>query len=185
MISSIYDPLGIVSPVVLSAKKILQDILGWDDVLPELVVQKSTRWLQKLQHLESFELTRCLKPSDFGDISTAQLHIFSDASKDGYGTMTYLLFHNMHSQVHCAFIMGKSRIAPVKSVTIPRMELIATTMARRMDVVWKKELHLPLQDSIFWMDSASVLKYIKNDTSRFRIFVATRVTEIPKASQAT
>lgn len=130
MISSIYDPLGI---VVLSAKKILQDIckgvLGWGDVLPELVVQKSTRWLQKLHHLESFELTRCLKPSDFGDISTAQLHIFSDASKDGYGTMTYLLYYNMHSQVHCAFIMGKSRIAPVKSVTIPRMELIATTMA--------------------------------------------------------
>ncbi len=63
------------------------------------------------------------------------------------------------------------------------MELIAATMASRMDVLWKKELHLELQDSVFWTDSASVLKYIKNETSRFRVFVANRVTEILKASQ--
>ncbi|GAA6087284.1 uncharacterized protein LOC120720149 [Tachysurus ichikawai] len=106
------------------------------------------------------------------------------ASKDGYGTVTYLLTRNMHSLVHCAFIMGKSRVAPMKSVTIPRMELIAATMASRMDVIWKKELHLQLQDSVFWTDGASVLKYIKNETSRFKIFVANRVTEILKASQA-
>ncbi|GAA6088258.1 uncharacterized protein LOC110440108 [Tachysurus ichikawai] len=188
MISSVYDPLGIVSPVLLSAKKILQDLckgnLGWDDVLPELVVQKWKSWLQELHLLESFELTRGLKPPNFADITFAQLHHFSDASKDGYGTVTYLLTRNMHSLVHCAFIMGKSRVAPMKSVTIPRMEFIAATMASCMDVIWKKELHLQLQDSVFWTDSASVLKYIKNETSRFKIFVANRVTEILKASQA-
>ncbi len=153
------------SSVVLSAKKILQDLckgnVGWDDILPELVVQKWTSWLQELHHLESFELARCLKPPNFGDATIAQLHHFSDASKDGYGTVTYLLLHNVHSQAHCAFI-GKSRGAPTKCITIPRMELITTTMASRMDVLWKKELHLELQDSVFWTVSASVLKYIKN-----------------------
>lgn len=187
MISSVYDPLGIVSPVLLSAKKILQDLckgnLGWDDVLPELIVENWKGWLQELHLLESFELTRGLKPPNFGDIASAQLHHFSDASKDGYGTVTYLLTRNMNSVVHCAFIMGKSRVAPMKCVTIPRMELIAATMASRMDVIWRKELHLQLQDSVFWTDSASVLKYIKNETSRFKIFVANRVTEILKASQ--
>lgn len=171
MICSIYDTLGIVSPVVLSAKQILQDICkgdsGWDDVLPESVVKKWTTWLQELHHLESFVLARCLKPPNFGNITKAQLHHFCDASQDGYETVTYLLLHNMYSQVHCAFIMGKSRVAPIKSITIPRMELIAATMASRMDVLWKKELHLKLQDSVFWTDSASVLKYIKNETSRF------------------
>lgn len=166
IISSIYDPLEIVSPVVLSAKKILQDLckgnVGWDDILPELVIQKWTSWLQELHHLESFEFARCLKTPNIGDVTVAQLHNFSDASKDGYGTVTYLLLHNAHSKAHCAFIMRKSRVAPTKFITIPRMQLIAATMASRMDVLWKKELHLELQDSVFWTDSASVLKYIKN-----------------------
>lgn len=94
--------------------------------------------MQELHLLDSFELASCLKPSNFGDIVMSQLHHFSDASQDGYGTVAYLLLGNMYSQVHCAFIMGKSRVAPLKSVTIPRMELIAATMASHMDVLWRK-----------------------------------------------
>lgn len=187
-ISSIYDPLGIVSPVVLSTKKILQELcrknLGWDDALPDVFAQRWTSWLQELHYLECFEVARCLKPPDFGHIVKAQLHNFSDANEERYGTVTYLLLLNGHSQSHCTFIMGKSRVAPMKCVTIPRMELIAATMTSRMDVLWKKELHLQLQYSVFWTDNASVLKYIKNETTRFRVFVANRVTEILKASHA-
>lgn len=64
------------------------------------------------------------------------------------------------------------------------MELTAATMASRMDTFWKRELHMRLQPSLFWTDSTSVLKYIRNETSRFRTFVANRVSEILKASQA-
>lgn len=74
--------------------------------------------------------------------------------------------------------MGKSRVAPLKSVSIPRMELIAATMASRMDTFWKRELHMQLQPSVFWCDSTTVLKYIKNETSRFRTFVANQVSEV-------
>lgn len=98
--------------------------------------------------------------------------------------VTYLLSHNAHSQVHNAFVMGKARVAPLKSVAIPRTELIAATMASRIDALWRKELHMNLQDSVFWTDSASVLKYIMNQTSRFGVFVANRVSEILKASQS-
>ncbi|XP_046873085.1 uncharacterized protein LOC124465379 [Hypomesus transpacificus] len=91
--------------------------------------------------------------------------------------------HNAHSEVHSAFVMGKSRVAPLKSVSIPRMELIAATMASRMDTFWKRELHMQLQPSVFWCDSTTVLKYIKNETSRFRTFVANRVSEILEVSQ--
>ena len=186
-VSSIYDPLGIVSPVVLSAKKILRDLcrraLGWDDVIPQTVAQEWTSWLDELFHLEKCNIMRCLKPLDFGEVTTAQLHHFCDASEDGYGAVTYLLSRNAHSQVHSAFVMGKARVAPLKPATIPRMELIAATMASRIDILWKKELHMHLQDSVFWTDSTSVLKYIRNETSRFRVFVANRVTEIRKASQ--
>ena len=122
-------------------------------------------------------LPRCLKPLEFGDVITAQLHNFCDASEEGYGTVTYLLLQNEHLQMHSAFIMGKACVAPLKTVIIPRMELIAATMASRMDVLWKKELHMSLQESVFWTDSASVLKYINNESSRLKVFVANRVSD--------
>lgn len=75
-------------------------------------------------------------------------------------------------------------MAPLKSITIPRMELTAAVVASRMDKLWKKELQMPLQESVFWTDSTSVLKYIRNETSRFKIFVANRVSEIHSLSNS-
>lgn len=187
VISSIYDPLGILSPVILSAKIILQRLcrknLGWDDIVPPAAAQEWRTWLKDLNLLEHFQVDRCLKPPGFGEVTAAQLHHFTDASEDGYGVVTYLLLRNALSQGHSAFIMGKARVTPLKAVSIPRLELTAATMASRMDTYWKKELHMPLQESVFWTDSTSVLKYIRNQTSRFRIFVANIVSEILKVSQ--
>ncbi|CAM4597167.1 unnamed protein product [Leuciscus chuanchicus] len=187
-VSSFYDPLGILAPVVFTAKRILQGLcrsrLGWDDFIPLAVAQEWIDWLKELHQLEGFSIRRCLKPLNFGKAATARLHHFADASEEGYGAVTYLLLRNEQSQMHSAFIMGKSRVAPLKPVTIPRMELIAAVVAARMDKLWRKELRLQLQDSVFWTDSTSVLKYIKNETSRFRIFVANRVSEILKVSDA-
>lgn len=177
-VSSFYDPLGILATVFFSAKRILQDLcrnwLGWDDVIPAAVAQEWIDWMKELRQLEGFSMRQCLKPLNFGEATTAQLHHFADASEAGYGTVTYLLLRNEHSQMHSAFIMGKSRVAPLKPVTIPRMELTAAVVAARMDKLWRKELRLQLQDSVFWTDSTSVLKYIKNETSRFRVFVVNR-----------
>ncbi|KAK7877121.1 hypothetical protein WMY93_032173 [Mugilogobius chulae] len=128
VISSVYDPLGFLAPIILTAKKFVQDLcrrrLGWDDPCRLLC-----------------------------------------------------------GRVHCAFVMGKARVAPLKPVTIPRMELTAAVVASRMDKLCKKELQMELKDSVFWTDSTSVLKYIKNETSRFKIFVANRVSEILKLSK--
>lgn len=187
-IASIYDPLGMLSPVVLTAKIILRDLcrreVGWDDVVPESISRKWTKLMQQLYLLDQFEVSRCLKPPHFGEICSAQLHHFCDASENGYGTVTYLVLKNKNLKLYCAFVMGKSRVAPLKSVTIPRMELIAATMASRMDMLWRKELQMDLVDSVFWTDSESVLKYIQNETSRYKIFVANRVSQILKASNA-
>lgn len=173
---------------MLTAKKILKDLcrraLEWDDIIPEIVAEKWMNWLQELCQLEDFKIMRCLKPSDFGETTSAQLHHFCDASEDGYGVVTYLLSHNARSQVHSAFVAGKAREAPLKSVTIPRMELIAATMASRMDVLWRRELHMDLKNSVFWTDSTSVLNYIRNETTRFKGFVANRVAEILKVLQS-
>jgi len=109
VVSAIYDPLGFLSPVVLSAKKILQDLcregVGWDSVIPIKYIQKWGNWLEDLHGLEKFETKRCLKPVEFGEVTAAQLHHFSDASEEGYGVVSYLLLHNSQSIVHSAFLM--------------------------------------------------------------------------------
>lgn len=111
--------------------------------MSESVSREWVKWLQQLQLLDTFEFSRCVKPPDFGNVTTAQLHHFCDACQQGYGTVTYLLLKNKHLKVHSAFVMGKARVAPLKPVTIPRMELIAATMASRMEELWRKE--------IFWI----------------------------------
>lgn len=86
--------------------------------------------------LEDFKVDRCFKPTDFGTVASAQLHHFSDACEDGYGTVSYLLLHSKQGQAHCGFVIGKARVSPLKPVNIPQMELTAATMASRMDTVW-------------------------------------------------
>lgn len=165
MVSSIYDPLGVLVPVVLKAKLILQDLcrkgLRWDDIIPAAVVMEWTKWIQELHLLEDFKVGRRVKPVDFGTVTSAQLHHFADASEVSYGTVTYLLLRNTNAQLCSAFVMGKARVAPLKPVTIPRLELTAALVAARMDRLWRKELQMLLLKSVFWTDSTSVLKYIK------------------------
>ncbi|KAG5280606.1 hypothetical protein AALO_G00062020 [Alosa alosa] len=87
------------------------------------------------------------------------------------------------NKVHCAFVMAKARVAPLKLITIPCMELVAATMAARMDKTLRSELQLQLEESVFWSNSTTVLKYIANRNSRFRTFMANRVETILKLSK--
>ena len=189
VVSSIYDPLGFVSPCILPAKGILQDLclkgLGWDDQIPELSKQKWAAWLKELPKLEQFEIPRCFKPPDFSDVQQRELHHFSDASCQGYGAVSYLRQIDVKGKVHCSLIMAKSRLAPLKAMTIPRMELSAAVLATRLDKMIRRELDLPVDSSTFWTDSTCVLRYIENKEKRFQIFVANRVSAILDQSTAT
>ncbi len=186
MTSSVYDPLGMLAPVTLSAKMMQQELCrkscGWDEAMPLDIGNQWKRWLDELQLLTSFKVDRCIKPKDFGAPIHSQLHHFADASKDGYGTVSYIRLQNSRSKTHVAFILGKARVTPLKSVTIPRLELTAAVLVARVDVMLKSELQLQLEESVFWTDSTSVLKYIKNEDKWFHTFVANRITAIREVS---
>ncbi|KAL7880597.1 hypothetical protein SRHO_G00028510 [Serrasalmus rhombeus] len=189
IVSSIYDPLGFLSPFILLAKTILQNLcrmkLTWDDEIPEDLANRWCAWLSDLSQFASFSVKRCIKPEGFGPVVSAQLHHFSDASEKGYGIVSYIRIENSHGQVHCSFLLGKSRVTPLKPVTVPRLELTAATIAVKMDKLMKRELRMDLKDSVLWTDSTTVLRYIDNDGARFKTFVANRVSTIRENTRPT
>lgn len=186
IVASVYDPLGFAAPYILPAKAVLQDLcrakIGWDDTIPSEHLQRWLKWLEDLPKLEALKVDRCLKPKNFTDIVTAEIHHFSDASQQGYGAVSYLRTTDVNGNVHCSFVMAKSRLAPLKSITIPRLELMAAVVSTRLDKMFRTETNLPVHESVFWTDSTCVLRYIENESKRFQTFVANRITTIRNAS---
>ena len=186
VVCSLYDPLGFVAPIVLPAKVILQDLcrrrLEWDDPIPDDERNRWLSWLEDLPKLKQLSVDRCLKPPGFGKTVSVQLHHFSDASQQGYGAVSYLRFLNDKDAIHCSFVMGKARTAPLKTVTIPRLELSAAVVASRLDKTLRKEIDISVDESVFWTDSTCVISYIQNNDKRFHTFVANRIAIIHDAT---
>lgn len=186
IVSSVYDPLGLVAPFVLSAKKLLQDVckasIGWDEPIPVELIPRWEDWLSGLPKLSMFKVDRCFKPSNFGKVVDIQLHHFSDASQVAYGAVSYLRIVNTEGKVHCSFVIGKSRLAPLKTATIPRLELSGAVVSVKLNVMLVEEMDLPVSKSTFWTDSTTVLQYIENESKRFHTFVANRLAIIHDGS---
>ena len=108
--------------------------------------------------------------------------MFSDASEVGYGSSSYLRAEYPEGRVHCTFIMGKARNAPVKFVSIPRLELQATVLATCMCKMLRDELELNIDRTLLWTDSEIVLHYLRNEKQRLQTFVANRGEEIKEHS---
>ena len=126
---SLFDPLGFFAPVVLLEKTILQEICrlkaDWNDQLPDTIIQKWLKWKHDLQQLEKVQVNRCYKPKQFEKVAKMEIHHFSDASSTGYGQVSYMQIVNKLGHVHCSFLLGKARVAPLKVITLPRLELSA------------------------------------------------------------
>ena len=124
---------------------------NWDDPLPDELKPRWENWLKDLQKLQDVKVERCLKPKDIGEIQTAELHHFSDASSQGYGQCSYIRLIGQNG-VHCALLMAKARVAPLKVVTIPRLELTAAVVSASISASLQKELDLNIDKEYFWTD---------------------------------
>ncbi|XP_075250850.1 uncharacterized protein LOC142343048 [Convolutriloba macropyga] len=158
---SIFDPLGILSPLTMRCKILLQEmwILGkkWDEPLP---IQISRR-LQKI--LDSFfeaHLTRTLTSLGFSETS-AELHIFVDASTAAMAAGVYLQITHNHSAVtNTCFLIGKCKVAPLKQTSVPKLELEAAVIEVRLHSTIVKESSFTIDKTLFWTDSQVVLYWI-------------------------
>ena len=186
MLSSIYDPLGLVSPFLLKGRKIIQELckdsFQWDHPIPENIKQQWLKWKSNLGKPNSIKTARRFKPENFGNVKGYSLHHFSDASDIGYGQASYLRMVNEDGKVHCCLLIGKSRVTPLKVVSVPRLELTAAVLSVKICQQLKQELNIEEDisevEEFFWTDSQVVLNYISNESKRFKVFVANRVQMI-------
>lgn len=123
VVSSIFDPLGLLAPLILPEKQLLQELcqrdFGWDKPLPQPVSDQWMEWTDSLEKIKNFSVQHCMNPKGYGTPACAQLHHFADASESGYASVSYIRLVNTQDVVHVTFILGKSRVLPLKHITIP------------------------------------------------------------------
>ena len=185
-VSSVYDPLGLVSPCVLIGKQILQELVrdggDWDDPIPDTLRARWEKWRNEVLNLAEIRIPRCYNTGNSDSLIKVELHHFSDASLSGYGQCSYLRLIDSEGNISSVLVMGKSRVTPTKTVTIPRLELTAAVVSVRIANFLQKQLDYESIEHYYWTDSKAVLGYIANESRRFRIFVANRVQEIHDSS---
>ena len=180
-VSTIFGPIGLLAPFVLKAKLLLQSMwrlkIGWDDKLPPLQAEYWEKWLKTLFNINQFHVPRFYN-NLHKDVVAYEVHIFSDASELAYGVVAYLKLLFTDGTSILSFLMGKLRLAPVKTVSLPRQGLNAAVVGVRIAQFIKKEISLPLNTFKYWTDSTLTLQYITDKSHRFKVHVANRVAEL-------
>ena len=108
----------------------------------------------------------------------AELHHFSDASVEAYRESSYVRLVDVEGHVYCSLVIGKSRVALLQQITVPRLELAAGTILARMSAFLRQELSYANIKEYFWTANKIVLGYVSNKAKRFQVFVANRVQQI-------
>ena len=136
VVSSIYDPLGLINPLIITGKLLFQEAtrfkLSWDEVVPHSLKYQWEDWVISLRKVIELRFPRCLKPTEY-DLGTVELHHFSDASQKAYGSCTYLRCVNKNGKILSRLILSKSKVAPIKQCTIPRLELQGAVLSVKLD----------------------------------------------------
>ncbi|XP_073719530.1 uncharacterized protein [Misgurnus anguillicaudatus] len=191
ILASQYDPIGFIVPFTTRAKVLIQDLwkqdIGWDDPIhPQTLRDQWLRWEAELPNLLHLELPRPYTPVCADNpASTRQLHVFCDASERAYGSVAYLRTTDNAGQIHVSFVLARSRVAPKKHLSMPRLELCAALTGAQLARVLQTELTLPIEQVFLWSDSTTVLHWLRSDSCRYKVFVGTRVAEIQMLTEVT
>ena len=184
--ASVFDPMGWLFPVTVVFKCLLQRCwimgLNWDAQLPNDLASEWTSWRKKLSILSQLRIKRTVLPKS--TTSTMQLHLFTDASEKAYGAALYLRCTDDNGMVTSSLVASKSKVAPVKTVSLLRLELCAAHLGVKLLKSVESSLsnlELPLQRSKAWTDSTIVLAWLSALPKSWKTFVANRVSEIQEA----
>ncbi|XP_056006628.1 uncharacterized protein LOC130050470 [Ostrea edulis] len=176
--SSIFDPLGLLGPVTIRAKLLMQQLwkqkLSWDEILPEHI---HSEWIDMSRDIQS-ALGEIKLPRHFFNESTQNhpftLHVFVDASEKAYGACVYI-----YNGENATLIIAKNRVAPLKNITLPRLELMAAVIGARLANNVQQSICIDFDSVTYWSDSQVVLHWLSSSKSLNK-FVEKRKSEILK-----
>ncbi|XP_067939577.1 uncharacterized protein [Watersipora subatra] len=181
----LYDPLGILSPFIVTGKMYLRDTwdlgIGWDEPLPDQLRSKWRAFFTHMCELNTLEYGRCLTPE--GAQGSPTLVIFSDASDKAYGFVAYIRWRLRDESYFCRFVLAKSRIAPIRKLSTPQLELNGAVLAKRGREIIGKEMRIKFDKVVHLTDSETVLCMLKKKSTRFKLYEGVRIGEIQAASK--
>lgn len=181
-VGKLFDPIGQIQPLIVPAKILLQDLwrakVTWDEVVPEPLQRRWEVIAQSFEDLAPFKLSRWINPGGYAQV---ELHGFSDASQVAYGAVIYAKFGLSSPTV--SFIMAKSRVAPCKPVSIPRLELKAALL---LSDLMKKANEFFVNENFSpriygWSDAKVALAWIRASPEKWKQFVRNRVATIQES----
>ena len=180
-----FDSLGFLAPFIIRAKLLLQQAwlqaIAWDDELPESLKTKWEWWFNELAKLQQIKVPRCLKESTRA-ILEISLHTFTDASQKAYTANVYARHEYEDGTVSCRLITSKTRLAPLKAMSIPRLELMGALIGVRLTRQVCESMEIDSKSTTFWIDSLNVGYWIKGHSRQYKTFVAHRVGEIHEST---
>lgn len=186
-VQKIYDPLGILSPIVVHGKLVMQSIwtkkLEWDEPLPDQVSEEWKWFCGQIAELHTINFARYV--TNVG--GSVELHGFSDAAKRAYGAVIYVRTM-VGEEVYVKLLCAKSRVAPSaehskkEDTTIPRMELRAATLLVELMAKVMESINEKVAGIYYWTDSMVTLDWISKPTKGWPTFVRNRVTKINEMS---
>ncbi|XP_065081193.1 uncharacterized protein LOC135703798 [Ochlerotatus camptorhynchus] len=183
-IAKLFDPLGLVSPVIVEAKMILQCLwatnLGWDEPMEGELLQRWTEFQTSLSHLNNFKTPRCVVVPD---TETMEIHGFADFSKCAYGACIYLRCIRKDGSTVSNLLCSKSKVAPLRELTIPRLELCAAQLLAKLVDKVIPTLKLEIRKIRLWSDSQIALAWIRKPLDGLQVFIRNRVAEINKLTK--
>ena len=176
--SSIFDPSGLALPFTIRIRLILRLIWqkalkSWDEEIPEDITKQHLEWLQEVPALIELSIKRYYFWEKGNEV---QLHVFADASEMGLCVVAYLRFES-EDIVNVSFVVGKTRVAPIKTTTIPKLELQAALHASWIKVSNLEELDITIDRVYIWSDSTMVIQWLNAFDKKQQIFVANRIGE--------
>ena len=121
-LTSVYDPLGLGAPFLLKGCQIIQNLcrnnLTWDDPIDDSSSYEWLKWRNQLMTLQDMNITRCIKPKNFGEIIHCSLHYFSDACETGYDMSAYIRLVNAEGVVHCSLLQENHKLHHSRFISI-------------------------------------------------------------------
>ena len=180
--SKLYDPLGLISPYIVKIKifmtKLWEAGYEWDEEISTEMKESWNAWLIDIVRAKDIHIDRCYYKSN-KKIIARTLHVFGDASEEAYAAVAYIVSEDEDRNTNSMLVMSKTRVSPIKRVTLPRLELLAALLAARLGKYIVNALQpFKIDEIYYWTDSSIALSWIRSKSRELKPFVGNRVQEI-------